>query len=66
MTENQEPETPELRDWRLKIAEANRNNIFCHCRTCGYEWVASFEDVPCSSCGSKNVEYILCWQFPDD
>ena len=66
MTDNQQLETPELRDWRLKIAEANRNNIFCHCHNCGYEWVDSFEKVPCRSCGSKNVESLLCWQFPDD
>ncbi|NJL88150.1 MAG: hypothetical protein HC886_22800 [Leptolyngbyaceae cyanobacterium SM1_1_3] len=53
----------ELQQWQRGIAEANRNNIFCHCKDCNYEWVASAE-VPCQ-CGSKRVEYIACWQFPD-
>ena len=52
--------------WRKKIEVANRNNIFCHCRSCDYEWVDSSVDVVCSSCGSKDVERISCWQFPDD
>ena len=65
MSKNEQPERSDLRDWQLKIEEANRHNIFCHCHSCGYEWVDSFEDVPCSKCGSKKVEYILCWQFPD-
>lgn len=55
----------ELHNWQLNIAEANRNNIFCHCRQCGYEWVDSVEEVSCDRCGSKNIEQIACWQFPD-
>jgi hypothetical protein len=64
------PETPshlspeELQAWRSSLQEANRHNIFCHCRRCNQEWVAS-DHVACS-CGSKDVEYIACWQFPDD
>lgn len=54
-----------LREWQLKIEVANRNTIFCHCRCCGYEWVDSSFDAVCS-CGSKDVERISCWQFPDD
>ncbi|NET36751.1 MAG: hypothetical protein F6K19_32775 [Cyanothece sp. SIO1E1] len=56
--------TPEeWQAWQARLAEANRNNIFCHCRCCDREWVASAH-VSCE-CGSKNVEYIACWQFPD-
>lgn len=67
MSEKQ-PEFQEklLESWRLKIEVANRNNIFCHCRICGYEWVESKDDAICSNCGSKSVQKILCWQFPDD
>ena len=54
-----------LRQWRGKITTANRNNIFCHCGQCGYEWIDSFADVYCQRCGNKKVEYIPCWQFPD-
>ncbi|MBD2462856.1 hypothetical protein H6G89_17590 [Oscillatoria sp. FACHB-1407] len=54
----------ELREWQLALAEADRYNIFCHCRKCDREWVASTQ-VPCT-CGSTNIEYIACWQFPDD
>jgi hypothetical protein len=54
----------ELREWQLKIEEANRNNIFCHCRTCDAEWVDSSFEAICS-CGSSDVEHISCWQFPD-
>lgn len=54
----------ELRQWQANIEMANRNNILCHCRQCDREWVAS-ERVPCT-CGSRRVEYIICWQFPDD
>jgi hypothetical protein len=60
-----EQDISELRQWRLNIEEANRNNIFCHCRTCGAEWVDSSFDAVCS-CGSSEVEHISCWQFPDD
>ncbi|HBL11012.1 MAG TPA: hypothetical protein DD379_06330 [Cyanobacteria bacterium UBA11162] len=54
-----------LREWQLKIEIANRNNIFCHCRRCGAEWVDSSFHAICN-CGSKDVEHISCWQFPDD
>ena len=63
---NPEQDTSLLREWQLKIEVANRNNIFCHCLSCGFEWVDSYFDVACSSCGSSNVERISCWQFPDD
>ncbi|HEY9597047.1 MAG TPA: hypothetical protein V6D33_05205 [Cyanophyceae cyanobacterium] len=60
-----EQDKSELDEWRLNIEEANRNNIFCHCRACGTEWVdSSFDGVCC--CGSSDVERISCWQFPDD
>jgi hypothetical protein len=54
----------ELQEWQRKIATANQHNIFCHCRQCDREWVASsYENC---SCGSQEIEHILCWQFPDD
>lgn len=55
-----------MEEWRLKIEVANRNNIFCHCRRCGNQWVDSSFDVACSRCDSADVEQISCWQFPDD
>lgn len=54
----------ELHVWQAAIDEANRYNIFCHCRQCDREWVAS--NVEVCQCGSSNVEHIACWQFPDD
>jgi len=54
----------ELEDWQATLAEANRTNIFCHCRQCGQEWVASTEEN--CPCGSTSVQHIACWQFPDD
>lgn len=54
----------ELEEWQTKIAIANLHNIFCHCRHCDKEWVASTYET--CSCGSQEVEHILCWQFPDD
>ena len=54
----------ELEEWQTKIEIANLHNIFCHCRHCDKEWVASTYEI--CSCGSKEVEHILCWQFPDD
>ncbi len=60
----QEPLSPqEQRDWRQRIEAANHNNIYCRCRRCTYEWVASTRE-PCQ-CGSQSIEYIACWQFPD-
>ncbi len=53
----------ELHDWQQSLEEANRHNIFCHCRECGYEWVAS--KLEACVCGSQRVEHIACWQFPD-
>ncbi|MEH1808108.1 hypothetical protein [Nostoc sp.] len=51
----------------IKVCEmANRNNIFCHCRSCSYEWVDSVMDAVCGKCSSKDIEHISCWQFPDD
>ncbi|WAL61241.1 hypothetical protein [Thermocoleostomius sinensis] len=54
----------ELREWQLKIEVANRHNIWCHCRQCDREWIASKPSV--CECGSAQVESIACWQFPDD
>jgi hypothetical protein len=54
----------ELLQWRDAIAEANRNNILCHCKRCDREWVSSSQQAVCE-CGSQAVEYIACWQFPD-
>jgi hypothetical protein len=66
-----EPATPdsvltpeELQAWNQGIAEANRHNVFCHCRQCNAEWVAS-SPKPCLTCGGQDIEFILCWQFPD-
>lgn len=53
----------ELGDWQLTLAEADRHNIFHHCRHCQREWVASTWEA--CSCGSKEVEHLRCWQFPD-
>ncbi|MGE5656709.1 MAG: hypothetical protein ACM37W_08840 [Actinomycetota bacterium] len=58
-------ENTNLETWREKIEIANRNNIFCHCRQCGAEWVDSSFQIRCH-CGSREVEAISCWQFPDD
>ncbi|MEO0541968.1 MAG: hypothetical protein AAFZ80_14055 [Cyanobacteria bacterium P01_A01_bin.105] len=46
------------------ITEASRNNILCHCKACGYEWVSSVQESRCR-CGSQAIEHIACWQFPD-
>lgn len=54
----------ELLTWQHRIEEANRYNIFCHCRTCNREWVAS--RLEACICGSRSIEHIACWQFPDD
>ncbi|TVP70788.1 MAG: hypothetical protein EA342_00915 [Leptolyngbya sp. LCM1.Bin17] len=54
----------ELQRWQFGLTQANLNNILCHCRQCDATWVASTE-VACD-CGSTRVEYIPCWQFPDD
>lgn len=54
----------ERRQWRFRLAQANHNNILCRCRRCGREWVAS-QVSPCD-CGSRDIEAIACWQFPDD
>ncbi|MBR8835504.1 MAG: hypothetical protein DSM106950_16155 [Stigonema ocellatum SAG 48.90 = DSM 106950] len=60
------PDYSQVHEWHKAIEEANRNNIFCHCRSCGYEWVDSSRDAICSNCTSIDVEHISCWQFPDD
>ncbi|WP_016922929.1 hypothetical protein [Prochlorothrix hollandica] len=49
--------------WQQTLAEANRHNVLCHCRQCDREWVSSAPE-PCQ-CGSRSIEWILCWQFPD-
>lgn len=54
-----------IMQWQEKIKIANRNNIFCHCHRCNQEWVDSTFDAICNQCGSRNVERISCWQFPD-
>jgi Zn finger protein HypA/HybF involved in hydrogenase expression len=53
-------------EWQQKIAIADRDNIFCHCRNCHTEWIDSTFDTLCTRCGSADVERISCWQFPDD
>ncbi len=53
----------ELHQWQQSLEEANRHNIFCHCRECDREWIASKPEA--CVCGSKRVESIACWQFPD-
>ena len=66
MTNSDSQFTPdELQQWQRAIAEADRHNIWCHCRQCDAEWVAS-TPVKCFKCGSDRVEHISCWQFPDD
>ena len=54
----------ERTEWDRRLAEASRNNVFCHCRQCAEEWVASKREA-CHQCGSMDVEAIACWQFPD-
>ena len=54
----------ELLQRQANLAEANRNNILCHCKTCDYEWVSSVEANRCR-CGGTRIEHIACWQFPD-
>jgi hypothetical protein len=56
----------QLHQWHEGILDANRNNIFCHCRACGYEWMDSSAEATCVKCSSKDVESISAWQFPDD
>ncbi|WP_068819331.1 hypothetical protein [Phormidesmis priestleyi] len=53
----------ELHDWQQSLEEAARHNIFCHCRECEREWIASNPEA--CVCGSKRVESIAYWQFPD-
>ena len=55
----------ELQRWQFGLTQANDNNVLCHCRVCDREWVDSNWEVTCT-CGSRNVETIACWQFPDD
>jgi hypothetical protein len=65
MADNSSHFTPEeLERWQFGLRQANLNNILCHCRDCDTTWVSSSESS--CSCGSKNVEHIPCWQFPDD
>jgi predicted Zn-ribbon and HTH transcriptional regulator len=67
MSETSPFQNPEqLKQWHQGIQDANRNNILCHCRACGYEWMDSKLEVTCIKCGSENVESISSWQFPDD
>ncbi|HBC40730.1 MAG TPA: hypothetical protein DCZ88_02195 [Pseudanabaena sp.] len=60
--------TPEeLKASHDRIAAANTNNVLHHCRKCDYgdyEWIAS--QAESCRCGSKSVEWIMCWQFPDN
>jgi len=50
--------------WDTTLQAINRNNVFCHCRQCDREWVGSKPDR--CDCGSRDIEWLLCWQFPDD
>ncbi len=64
MSDVQPQLTPtELHEWQQSLEEANQHNIFCHCRSCDREWVTSKLEI--CICGSKSVEHIACWQFPD-
>ncbi len=54
----------EKAEWQRIIAIADYHNILCHCRVCDREWVTSAPE-PCT-CGSRNIQHIACWQFPDD
>jgi len=54
----------ELKLWQASLAEASRNNILCHCKTCDEEWVSSVAADRCQ-CGGTRIEHIACWQFPD-
>ena len=65
MTESSSHFTPdELQQWRFGLQQADDNIVFCHCGGCDREWVASAHEVQCT-CGSKKVETLSCWQFPD-
>ncbi|QDZ38471.1 hypothetical protein FRE64_16410 [Euhalothece natronophila Z-M001] len=55
-----------IQQWQSKIRIADSNNILIHCKNCDEEWVNSEPEVTCYQCGSKNLEQIRCWQFPDD
>ncbi|MEH2293014.1 hypothetical protein [Nostoc sp.] len=67
MSDNLPFQNPDqLQQWHQGIKDTNHNNIFCHCRTCGYEWMDSVFDIKCVKCNSKDVESISSWQFPDD
>jgi len=55
----------EIRKGQREIARITRNNLFGHCHACEYEWVGS-APIACPQCGSDRVEFIACWQFPDD
>jgi len=59
-------DSSQLHEWHQGIKDANRNNIFCHCRACDYEWMDSVFDATCIKCNSKDIESISSWQFPDD
>ncbi|OUC16025.1 MAG: hypothetical protein B0A82_03975 [Alkalinema sp. CACIAM 70d] len=66
MNPNSSPFWPDdLEQWRKTLAVANYNNILCHCRECDREWVASTTEETCE-CGSQRIQYLPCWQFPDD
>jgi len=54
-----------IKHWQGMVHRADRNNVFCQCRHCQYEWVASARTASCPQCASPDVERIACWQFPD-
>ena len=63
----------ELQQWQLSLEEANRHNIWCHCRECDFEWgplPKSLANVVASGWSILpvgNSQMIsACWQFPDD
>jgi hypothetical protein len=55
----------ELERWRFGLAQANLNNILCHCHDCDETWMASDDENLACTCGSRRIEHIACWQFPD-
>lgn len=60
--------TAQARDrqlFRQVVSDISRNNLLGHCHDCGAEWVSSAPS-PCPECQGRQIEWIFCWQFPDD
>jgi len=49
--------TPEeLAEWQRVLDAANYNNIFCRCRQCNREWIASTEEPFIKTSRKSKVE----------